>query len=203
MLLIALIGPFCLFHIIFVIYMNVVYEHRLDNEDYEKANYVLGIIQYVLALYFLLNELRQIISIKLAYLTSIWNYIDLIGPCGVIVTLSFQYSLNEGEIIDPHLERCIISITTFFMWLKFIYALRIFKSTGYLIRMIIEVLYDMGIFLLILLITLCAFGDSFLRLAWGNEDPEEQFTTSFVPAVLYAYAMILGDFDTGAFGSVA
>lgn len=88
------------------------------------------------------------------------------------------------------------------MWMKFIQALRIFRSTGYLIRMIVEVLYDMGIFLFILLITLCAFGDSFLRLALGNEG-DDQFTTSFVPAVLYAYEMILGNFDTTAFGTVA
>lgn len=35
--------------------------------------------------------------------------------------------------------------------------------------MIIEVIYDMGIFLFILLVTLCAFGDSFLRLSLAND----------------------------------
>ncbi len=58
------------------------------------------------------------------------------------------------------------------MWIKFLQALRIFKSTGYLIRMIVEVIYDMGIFLFILLVTLCAFGDTFLRLSLGNKEDD-------------------------------
>lgn len=57
------------------------------------------------------------------------------------------------------------------MWIKLLYFLRIFRSTGYLIRMIVEVLSDMGIFLLVLLITLTAFGDAFLRLSLAN-DPD-------------------------------
>lgn len=68
--------------------------------------------------------------------------------------------------------------------------------------MIIEVIYDMGIFLFVLTIVVAAFGDSFLRISLGN-DEENQFVTSFVPAVLYAYSMILGGYDTSAFGEVA
>lgn len=57
------------------------------------------------------------------------------------------------------------------MWLKLLSALRIFKSTGYLIRMIVVVMYDMGIFLFVLIITLAAFGDAFMRISAGN-DPD-------------------------------
>ena len=68
--------------------------------------------------------------------------------------------------------------------------------------MIVEVIYDMGIFLFVLLITVAAFGDSFLKISKGN-DEENQFTSSFVYAILYAYSMILGGYDTTAFGVVA
>ena len=88
------------------------------------------------------------------------------------------------------------------MWAKFLSIFRVFDATNYLIRTIYEVIYDMGIFLFVLLITVAGFGDSFLRLSLGN-DEENQFTTSFVPAVLYAYSMILGGYDTEAFGDVA
>ena len=64
--------------------------------------------------------------------------------------------------------RSVLAISTFFMWLKFLYIMRLFKQTGYLIRMIIEVGADMGIFLFLLFITILAFGDSFLRLSMGN-----------------------------------
>ena len=95
------------------------------------------------------------------------------------------------------------------MWVKLMQNLRIFKSTGYLIRMIVEVIHDMGIFLFILLITLLGFGDSFLRLSLGNSDESDQFigaggpgtgNGNFVMAALYVYNMILGNFDTTSFG---
>jgi len=38
--------------------------------------------------------------------------------------------------------------------------------------MLLQVLYDMGIFLFVLLITLFAFGDAFDRLSDGNEEDE-------------------------------
>jgi len=71
--------------------------------------------------------------------------------------------------------------------------------------MLIEVVYDMGIFLFILLITLCAFGDAFLRIDLANTNGNNFIQTpddSFVPAVIFAYAMILGNFNT-TFGDVA
>ena len=68
--------------------------------------------------------------------------------------------------------------------------------------MITEVIRDMGIFLFILLITVAAFGDTFLRISLGNAE-EDRFIDTFVPAVLYAYSMILGGYDTTAFGTVA
>ena len=58
------------------------------------------------------------------------------------------------------------------MWIKLLSVLRVFEKTGYLIRMIHEVIIDMGVFLLILLITVTMFGDTFMRLSDGNEDEE-------------------------------
>jgi hypothetical protein len=95
------------------------------------------------------------------------------------------------------------------MWFKFLYFLRVFQPTGYLIRMIIEVIFDMKYFFLLLLITIAAFGDSFLRIATANPDEEDEegnnprFTTGFIDSMIYTYRMILGDFDTGNFGHVA
>ena len=78
------------------------------------------------------------------------------------------------DILQVHLsddvERIVLSIVTFFMWFKFLYFLRIFKSTGYLIRMIVEVVKDMRYFFLVLLITVAAFGDSFSNIAVANRN---------------------------------
>lgn len=60
------------------------------------------------------------------------------------------------------------STTTFLVWFKFFYFLRIFGSTGYYIRMIVDVIKDMVAFLLILLIAIVAFADTFLALSMSN-----------------------------------
>eukprot|EP00347_Sterkiella_histriomuscorum_P010531 403375928 len=196
-----LIIPFCIFHVVFVVYMNVVYEYRIE-EYYELPNYILSSIQILFVIYFLINECKQFANLGLQYLTSVWNYVDLIAPIGVAVLHGFQFAEYHGIDIDVDIIRSVLAISTFFMWLKFLSSLRIFKETGYLIRMIIEVIYDMGIFLMVLLITVAAFGDTFLRISNGNIE-EEQFIESFIPAVAFAYSMILGTYDINAFGEVA
>jgi hypothetical protein len=117
------------------------------------------------ATYFLSNELKQVLSDGLDYLSSIWNYIDLIPPIGIYIVVAMTLI---GETVDEATTRTILSITTFFMWFKFLYFLRIFKNTGYLIRMIIEVCYDMRHFFLVLLITVIAFGHSFYIISLAN-----------------------------------
>ena len=57
------------------------------------------------------------------------------------------------------------AFTALTMWLKFLYFLRIFKATGYLIRMIVDVIYDMRVFFLVLMIVIVAFADSFFSLS--------------------------------------
>jgi hypothetical protein len=58
------------------------------------------------------------------------------------------------------IEGVLQSMISLIIWLKLLYFLRIFKSTGYYIRTIIEVIMDIKYFLLMLLLTIVAFGDS-------------------------------------------
>mmetsp|Transcript_19002 Transcript_19002/g.13799 ORF Transcript_19002/g.13799 Transcript_19002/m.13799 type:complete len:251 (+) Transcript_19002:4679-5431(+) len=82
------------------------------------------------------------------------------------------------------------------MWLKLMYFLRIFENTGYLVRMIIVVIVDMKSFLIVLMIGLVAFGDSFATIASGNEDIGAYvFTSGLFDSILYVYLIILGGFD--------
>lgn len=85
------------------------------------------------------------------------------------------------------------------MWVKLLYFLRLFNSTGYLVRTLIAVIWDMRIFLLILAIVYCGFGEAFLRLADPMEDEEEKFITNFANAFVFIYRMSLVDNNTDAF----
>ncbi|CDW72022.1 wd-40 repeat protein [Stylonychia lemnae] len=131
----------------------------------------------------------------------IWNYVDLIAPLGVIMIHIIQFLELNGYQTNEDFNRSIISISTLFLWIKFFYGMRIFKHTGYLIRMLIEVAWNMGIFLLLLLITILAFRDSFLQLS--NEKNEySQFIEHFLYPGFYVYRMILGDGNTNPFGEI-
>ena len=70
--------------------------------------------------------------------------------------------------LGGNIERILQAIGVFFMWFKFLYFFRIFKSFGYLTRLILLVIYDMRHFLCVLFITIVAFSDAFLTLSNGN-----------------------------------
>lgn len=161
--------PFCVFHILFVVHANVIYENRFDSDEFKLANLAISIILLIFSTFFLLNEIMQIFREGIEYLISVWNYIDLITPVGVIFTIILVLLDTHGREIDEDMLRCVYAVTTLFMWLKLLYFLRIFRKTGYLIRLLVEVIIDMGVFLLVLLITNTAFGDSFLRLSMAND----------------------------------
>lgn len=151
------------------------------------------------SLYFLRNELKQMKAMGLSYLASVWNYLDLITP---ITILSLMVIKTFFVGIDLDVERSLQAVGVFFMWLKFLYFFRIFESFGYLIRIIIVVIFDMRHFLVVLLITIIAFGDSFLTLSLGNQAEDDRFVKSFSDAVIYTYRIVLGDFNVDEFGNV-
>lgn len=87
------------------------------------------------------------------------------------------------------------------MWFKFLYFFRIFKSFGYLIRLMILVIADMKDFLVVLFFTLVAFGDTFLTISNGNKPgmETEPFVYGFTDAIIYTYLIILGSFEMSHF----
>jgi len=126
----------------------------------------------------------------IAYLTSIWNYIDIIPPVGIFASLALELFASSRML---EVKTTINALTTFFMWFKLLYFMRIFQNTGYLIRSIVEVISDMRYFLFVLLIAIAAFGHSFLAISVANINDEEnkkdyRFAgTSLIGAMIYTY----------------
>lgn len=87
-----------------------------------------------------------------------------------------------------------LSIATLCLWFRFLYFLRIFDSTGFLVRAILAVIVDMGYFLLILGITIVGFGDSFKVMSYANTDENEFMPDpkGFLGGVFYAYLIGMG-----------
>lgn len=121
---------------------------------------MVGPIVLLLSLYFVISEIRQMINTGTEYLTSLWNYLDFVPP--ILITMII---IQDFLRIKYEVQHSIHAISCLLMWFKLLYFLRIFKETGYLIRMIIEVIKDMQVFFIVLVIVLCAFADAYLSLS--------------------------------------
>lgn len=88
---------------------------------------------FLFSLYFFKNEVKQLIKDPIDYFLSFWNYIDFIPTIGIAILTVMQIYPHSGHEIQTVFR----SITTFVMWVKVMYFLRIFKGTGFYIGMII------------------------------------------------------------------
>mmetsp|Transcript_5253 Transcript_5253/g.3978 ORF Transcript_5253/g.3978 Transcript_5253/m.3978 type:complete len:167 (+) Transcript_5253:1350-1850(+) len=109
------------------------------------------------------------------------------------------FEMGENRTLEATLQATI----SLLMWLKFLYFLRIFKQTGYLIRIIMTVIIDMKYFLLVLLLTFIAFGDALYSINTSNIADERFIEGSWIQSVFYVYRMVLGDFALDDVGQVA
>lgn len=128
-----------------------------------------------------------------------WNYFD-IGPS--IVNIIICGNDLIGQRFPRYVESTLNATAALMLWFKMLYFLRVFPGTGFYIRMITEVIIDMKHFFGILLICIIGFSDAFYSLSIGN-DEADRFIHTPIDAILFTYRMILGDFDSSAFGSVA
>lgn len=174
----------------FFIFSNVFYEDILKgaSDNFILANYFVMATLIILSAYFIVNEAKQLISTGFSYFLQIWNYLDLIPPLIIVTLVAFCY-LN----IDFPFVRSMHAVAALLNWFKLLYFLRIFKSTGYLVRTMIQVMFDMRIFLVVLFIIFFGFADAFATLSTGS-DKDAQYVDGFMDSLVYTYRVGLGDY---------
>lgn len=103
------------------------------------------------------------------------------------------------DITDVNEERVVTlsGIAVLFLWLRLFYFGRIFETTAAMIRMVIEITKDMRYFLLVLVIAMVGFGNSFFILA--RNTPTVFTGGTFLRAFIYSYRTSIGDFNTDGF----
>jgi Ion transport protein len=94
-----------------------------------------------------------------------------------------------------------MSLAIFFLWLKFFYFLRIFKPTSAFIRMITEIIKDMGIFSLIYLLANISIANALFVLDGSLNKNAVEVTTydGYLGTMASVYLNGLGDFSTDNF----
>ena len=83
--------PFLFFLGTFIAYSNV-YNGQFDNpeDEFEIGYITLSALLYLFSLYFLLNEIGQLVMTKTNYFGwgFIWNAIDILPPCFIIAVVT-------------------------------------------------------------------------------------------------------------------
>ena len=92
-------------------------------------------------------EAKQIIDSKIGYFTNFWNLVDMIS-----LLLNTVIIICDLSDIDSQDLTTLMGIAVLFMWLKLFYFGRIFLSTAGIVRMILQITFDMRYFLVIFLL---------------------------------------------------
>ena len=73
----------------------------------------------------------------------------------------------EAFSFSRYLLRPTATVCFIVLWIKMFYFLRVFESTSQLIRMIIEIINDIGNFMIVLLIGVIGFAGGLFILQYG------------------------------------
>jgi len=192
-LLFKFIGMF----IIFLVYLaNNIYilpiRSTLLNEKFgNKYDITALVLDIILLTYFSIAAFQEVLQFKRAgfvnYLSSPWNWCDLcLIPlifAGCIVDI-YQISLQYSELNE---EVVIYSITFLLFWFRVLSFSRAFEGTGFMIRLVIQVILDMKYFLfMIILFTLAFSSAGFMLQTSFDVSPWNNFTLF--------YRLMLGDY---------
>jgi hypothetical protein len=108
------------------------------------------------------------------------------------------YLIKDAEFHKPSGIVTVHSIASLLMWFKFFYFLRIFRHTGYFIRMLRDIIYDIRIFIVILGIVFLGFGEAFYRLSQST-DPADAWIDNYALGTAYSFLMSIGSNDSESF----
>ena len=83
------------------------------------------------------------------------------------------------------------------MWIKLLYFMRIFKNTGYLVKILTECISDMRVFLFIYLTMIVAFNEAFMRLSDASIPMGGNFNgMNYAEGFAWTFALSIGDTRT-------
>lgn len=98
--------------------------------------------------------------------------------------------------------RSVAALGAFLMWLKVFYWMRLFRNSGYYITLILNTIYDIRIFLAMVLLIIIAFSNTMylcqLNSAAGDV-VAQNYGSPIIDAFISQYMLSLGEFNYGGF----
>ena len=190
--------PYFIYLIIYLVHVTYIiknehYESSGENQPYHIAAWIFGATILLFNVYWIYVEITQMIFHKIGYFKSFWNLLDLTSVIMNVAVIIMEFSSASFANINR-----VSSVTVLILYFKVFYFLRIFFETGYLVRMIIEIVIDMKNFVIVLLIAVMAFANSYYILG-RNADAGNFAGTEVSDAFIYSWNTGLGNTSTSGF----
>ena len=187
----------------FIFYVSYTIDKRVEEQEnniedkYFDLNLGFRIATIVFLSFFLFVEVMEVWFHKLDYFFDFWNILDL-ASLGMNISIVVLDWLERDEATI----NAISSVAVLLIWFKLFYFLRIFFRTAHLIWMIIEIVWDMRYFVLVLFIAVVAFANTFYVLGENSDPGSDWFSgNNFILTFIFSYRMGLGDFETDGFNT--
>ncbi|KAI8876345.1 hypothetical protein K501DRAFT_288939, partial [Backusella circina FSU 941] len=157
------------------------------------------VVALLLGLFLLIQEYRQWKVARWFYLKSFYNYLDLASfllPLATFFLLRFD-STGLYEVS---------AISTLVLWIHFILRLRVFRTVGYLLEMVIQLSAKIVPVTFVMLLVVIAFthsffvllrkrGDLFIEDASNNDGDADNIFSNVFFAFITVWFFIFGVFD--------
>lgn len=193
--------PYLVYFFIFCFYTTWLLERQFkedkDHGAFDVTVWTLGAVILCFNIFWAYVETRQMLLHKLEYFTYFWNLLDLFS----VIMNSTVVIMNYAGASFQDTNR-VAAISVLVLYFKLFYFLRIFFSTAYLVRMIIEIMLDMKFFITVLMIACIAFANAFYILG-RKSDPDSGNLAgdNVADAFIFSFKMGLGDFNTDGFNT--
>lgn len=197
---VKLLVPYFLYFIIFLVHTTYIiknehYESSGESKPYHVAAWVFGSTILLFNVYWGYVELTQVMFHRIGYFKSFWNLLDLSSVIMNSAVVIMEFSNASFANINR-----VASVSVLILYFKIFYYLRIFFETGYLVRMIIEIVIDMQNFVVVLLMAIMAFANSYYIL--GRNAADTNFAGNDVSdAFIYSWNTGLGNTSTSGFAT--
>jgi hypothetical protein len=147
-------------------------------------------------------EARQLYLLRTSYIQDFWNWLDL---ASLILNALFVVQLNidlvtQRAVVGAVWIRTVGAVCCFLLWIKMFYWMRLFRESSHFIVLISTTLYDIRVFVVMLLIIIVAFANLFFVInnnSKGLANPylKPHTKSSIMNALLDMYLLGLGSFE--------
>jgi len=192
--------PFIIYFCLVIITRTYTFEEKIR----QPVQPIWTIIHYYLTIsiipfifYSIGYELMQFLYKPERYSADAWNVIDIFSAImNIFLITTDLLFLERTDIVTIYRLRQLSAVACLLMYGKLFYYLRIFDATAPFVRMLIEVVKSIKIFILVFCFFIIAMANSFFILTKDMEIDNKPFIENPIDAIVYAYFISLGEFDT-------